>query len=72
MLFLDVNEITLAKIDQKSETFEVNAGNSVLFSTQERSWFWILEKGAMTLSNEDKKGSSISRDEPLYQKATSF
>ena len=57
--FLKINEITLAKMDQKSETFEVKGGNSVFFSAQEKSWFWILEKGAMALSNLDKKGNPI-------------
>jgi len=57
--FLDLNESTLARIDQKSKTFALNAGKSVLFSKQEQFWFWILEKGAMTLSNDDKKGYPI-------------
>ncbi|MHB8135668.1 MAG: ABC transporter ATP-binding protein [Anaerolineaceae bacterium] len=52
--FLELNEIILAKMDSKSETFEVNAGKSIFLSTQERSWFWILTRGAMTLSVEEK------------------
>jgi len=53
--FTELNESTLAKLDQKSESFKLDFGKSVIISKQKKAWFWIIEKGTMTLSNEENK-----------------